>query len=65
MTIEAQLEKVLYRYDELRDLLAGADGASFVRLSKEFAELEPVAAAVQRALRVRVREAESGLQVAS
>ncbi len=53
MNIEAQLEKVLYRYDELRDLLAGADGSSFVRLSKEFAELEPVAAAVQALKRLR------------
>ncbi len=53
MNLDAQLEKVLYRYDELRELLASGDGASFARLSKEFSDLEPVVAAVQALKKVR------------
>ncbi len=50
MNLEAQLDKVLYRFDELHALLASGEPGSFAKLSKELSDLEPVAQAV-RALR--------------
>ena len=50
MDLDAALDRVLTRHAELTALLASregaADGQTFVRLSKEMAELEPVAASV-------------------
>ena len=61
MSLDAQLDKVLYRYDEVREALAAGDGASFARLSKELAEIEPVVLAVQalKSARGQMAEAEA------
>ncbi|MBC7905972.1 MAG: peptide chain release factor 1 [Rhodospirillaceae bacterium] len=53
MNLDLHLEKVLYRYDELRELLSSGDGASFAKLSKEFSDLEPIVNAVQALKKVR------------
>jgi peptide chain release factor 1 len=47
MNLEAQFDKVLYRYDEIRELLSAGDASSFAKLSKELSELEPVVESVQ------------------
>jgi peptide chain release factor 1 len=48
MNLDAQFDKVLYRYDELRELLsAGAESQAIARLSKELSELEPVVEALR------------------
>jgi len=46
MDLDAQFDKVLYRYDELREQLA-AGGGDFARQSKEFSDLGPVVEAIQ------------------
>ena len=59
MSIQHSLERVATRYLELRDALspsATVDPETFQRLSKEFAELTPVAEAVEE-LRRRLTEA--------
>lgn len=53
MNLDIHLEKVLYRYDELRELLASGDGSTFAKLSKEFSDLEPIVNAVQALKKVR------------
>ncbi|MBC7954171.1 MAG: peptide chain release factor 1 [Rhodospirillaceae bacterium] len=53
MNLDLHLEKVLYRYDELRELLATGDGSTFAKLSKEFSDLEPIVNAVQALKKVR------------
>ncbi|MEW5726559.1 MAG: peptide chain release factor 1 [Pseudomonadota bacterium] len=53
MNLDAQLEKVLYRYDELREQLASGDGGSFAKLSKELSDLEPIVEAVQALKKAR------------
>lgn len=53
MNLDLHLEKVLYRYDELRELLATGDGSTFAKLSKEFSDLEPIVTAVQALKKVR------------
>ncbi|WP_114392331.1 peptide chain release factor 1 [Oleisolibacter albus] len=54
------LAKVSQRYDELRDLMAsgGLAGDAFVKASQEFAELEPVAAAIAEMRKARADRAE-------
>jgi peptide chain release factor 1 len=47
MSVADKLERVLTRVEELKHLLSTADGAQFGTLSKELAELEPVAEKVQ------------------
>ncbi len=59
MNLEAQLDKVLYRYDELREQLASGDGASFAKLSKELSDLEPIVEAVQVLKKARADMAEA------
>jgi peptide chain release factor 1 len=49
MNLDAQFDKVLLRYDEVRASLASGEATQsqdFVRLSKELAEIEPVAEAI-------------------
>lgn len=53
MNLDDHLDKVLYRYDELRELLSSADGSSFAKLSKEFSDIEPVVQAVQALKKAR------------
>ncbi len=51
---QARLDQVLDRYHEIEARMgAAADGAEIVRLSKEHAELRPVAEAVQALLKAR------------
>ncbi|AVM75135.1 peptide chain release factor 1 [Magnetospirillum gryphiswaldense] len=64
MTLDAQLDKVLYRYDELREQLAAGDGGSFARLSKEFSDIEPVVHAVQALKKARADMAEAEAMMA-
>jgi peptide chain release factor 1 len=47
MSVADKLDRVLARVDELKHLLSTADGGQFGALSKELAELEPVAEKVQ------------------
>ncbi|HSV28610.1 MAG TPA: peptide chain release factor 1 [Candidatus Omnitrophota bacterium] len=53
MNLDTQLDKVLYRYDELRELLSSGDGGSFAKLSKELSDLEPIVEAVQALKKAR------------
>ncbi|MBR9971890.1 peptide chain release factor 1 [Magnetospirillum sulfuroxidans] len=64
MTLDAQLDKVLYRYDELRELLAVGDGGSFAKLSKEFSDIEPVVNAVQALKKARADMVEAEAMMA-
>jgi peptide chain release factor 1 len=64
MNLDAQLDKVLYRYDELRELLSSADGSSFAKLSKEFSEIEPVVGAVQALKKARSDMEEAEIMMA-
>ena len=59
MDLQQNLDRVATRYLELRDALSGAnvDPDNFQRLSKEFAELTPIAESVEE---LRRRRAEAG-----
>jgi peptide chain release factor 1 len=62
MSLEQRFDKVLSRCDEVRDLLASGesgDSQTFARLSKELAELEPVADAVRRLRKLRAEMEDS------
>ncbi|SDB61961.1 peptide chain release factor 1 [Belnapia rosea] len=54
MSISDKLDRVLTRAEEVRHLLATADGSQFGALSKELAELEPLVERVE-ALRAAIR----------
>lgn len=56
MNLQAQLDKVLYRYDELRELLASGDATAFAKSSKELSDLEPIVAAINA-----LRQAQTGM----
>ncbi|MBI2239633.1 MAG: peptide chain release factor 1 [Magnetospirillum gryphiswaldense] len=64
MSIDAQLDKVLYRYDELREMLSSGDGSSFAKLSKELSDIEPVVQAVQTLKKARADMADAELMMA-
>ncbi|MBI5165810.1 MAG: peptide chain release factor 1 [Magnetospirillum sp.] len=64
MNLDAQFDKVLYRYDELREQLAAGDGASFARLSKEFSDIAPVVEAIQSLNKARAQMAEAEAMMA-
>jgi peptide chain release factor 1 len=56
MTVNANLDLILRRYEELGSRLsAGVAGAEYAKLSRELAELEPIAGAI-RTLRAKERE---------
>ncbi len=56
---QARLDQVLDRFNEVEARMgAASDGAEIVRLSKEHAELKPVADAVQALARLRAEQAE-------
>ena len=59
MSYQQNLERVATRYLELRDTLSGVvdDPDKFQRLSREFAELTPVAEAIEE---LRLRQSEAG-----
>jgi peptide chain release factor 1 len=59
LSYQQNLERVATRYLELRDTLSGAvgDPETFQRLSREFAELTPVAEAIEE---LRLRQSEAG-----
>jgi peptide chain release factor 1 len=59
VSYQQNLERVATRYLELRDTLSGAvgDPETFQRLSREFAELTPVAEAIEE---LRLRQSEAG-----
>ncbi len=59
MSFEQNLERVATRYLELRDSLSGRvdDPEAFQRLSREYAELTPIAAAIEE---LRARQYEAG-----
>jgi peptide chain release factor 1 len=52
MNLDAQFDKVLYRYDELRAQLAAGEG-EFARLSKEYSDLGPVVEAIEALKKAR------------
>jgi peptide chain release factor 1 len=53
MSFEENLSKLLGRYDELQELMNNAGGQNFVQLSKEFAELGPIVAEIQKLRQVQ------------
>ena len=56
MTVNANLDLILRRYEELGSRLSvGVAGAEYAKLSRELAELEPIAASI-RTLRAKERE---------
>src|SRR5580658_6528833 len=56
MNLDAHLDTILRRHDEIGHRLgAGASGAEFSELSREYAELEPLAASI-RGLRAKEKE---------
>jgi peptide chain release factor 1 len=56
MNLDAHLDTILRRHDEIGDRLgAGVSGAEFSDLSREYAELEPLAASI-RTLRAKEKE---------
>ncbi|MDA8229921.1 MAG: peptide chain release factor 1 [Magnetospirillum sp.] len=62
MNLDAQFDKVLYRYDELREQLSsgeGLDSQSFAKVSKEFSDLGPVAEAIRALNKARADMAEA------
>ena len=63
MNLDTQLDRVLYRYDELRELLTSGDGASFAKLSKEFSDIEPVVNAVQALKKARADMADAEIMM--
>ncbi|MEM7021724.1 MAG: PCRF domain-containing protein, partial [Pseudomonadota bacterium] len=56
--LEAKLDGILRRHDELAELMATASSDAYMALAKEFAEIDGVAASIQ-ALRATRTEAES------
>ena len=66
MSLTDALERVLARHDELRDLLSaqGLAADQFAKLSKEYADLTPVAEAVQEVQRARQELADAEAMLA-
>ncbi|AWK87921.1 peptide chain release factor 1 [Azospirillum thermophilum] len=66
MSLDEKFNKVMARHDELRDALAAglADSGEFARLSKEYADLTPVAEAIAELKRART-ESEDLAQMAA
>jgi peptide chain release factor 1 len=66
VTLDDKFDKVLARHDELRDALAAgtADSGSFARLSKEYSDLEPIAAAISELKRAKAEAADLAAMIA-
>jgi peptide chain release factor 1 len=63
MNLDLQLDKVLYRYDELREALAAGQG-DFAKLSKEYSDLGPVVEAIQSVNKARADMADAEAMMA-
>jgi len=61
VSLEEKYNKVAARHDELRDTLAGGalDAATYARLSKEYADLTPLAEAIAELKRIRQEQADA------
>ncbi len=66
MILDEKLDRVVARYEELRDTLAvGMDGSvASIRLSKEYADLTPVAEAIADLKRLRAEAQDMGSMIA-
>ncbi|HYD68665.1 peptide chain release factor 1 [Azospirillum sp.] len=66
MTLDEKFDKVLARHDELRDALAAgtADSGSFAKLSKEYSDLEPIAAAISELKKAKAEAADLASMIA-
>ncbi|HYH17050.1 MAG TPA: peptide chain release factor 1 [Azospirillum sp.] len=66
MTLDEKFDKVLARHDELRDALAAgtADSGTFAKLSKEYSDLEPIAAAIAELKKAKAEAADLAAMIA-
>ena len=66
MTLDEKFDRVMARHDELRDALAGgmADSGAFARLSKEYADLTPVAEAIAGLKKAKAEAADTAALIA-
>ena len=66
MSLDERFNKVLARHDELRDALAAgtADSGSFAKLSKEYSDLEPIAAAISELKKAQAEAADLAAMIA-
>ncbi|HEY0837540.1 MAG TPA: peptide chain release factor 1 [Azospirillum sp.] len=66
MTLDEKFDKVLARHDELRDALAAgtADSGTFAKLSKEYSDLEPIAAAISELKKAKAEAADLASMIA-
>ncbi|MEI8395485.1 MAG: peptide chain release factor 1 [Rhodospirillaceae bacterium] len=66
MNMEEKFDRVVARYDELRDTLArgATDPAVFARLSKEYSDLTPIAEAIGAVRKVRGEAADLAAMIA-
>lgn len=68
MDFSLKLNRILARYEELRDVLASStmeNPAEFAKLSKEFADLTPIAEAIQLLQRYRNEAADMAILLAT
>jgi len=62
MNLDQQFDRVLYRYDEVRAQLSrgdGLDSQTFVKLSKELSDMEPVVHSIQTMFKTKADLAEA------
>ena len=66
MSLDEKFNKVLARHDELRDALAAgtADSGAFAKLSKEYSDLEPIAAAISELKKAKAEAADLAAMIA-
>ncbi|MBL8702632.1 MAG: peptide chain release factor 1 [Alphaproteobacteria bacterium] len=66
MSIEAKLNGVVSRYEEIRDRMTAADldPRDFQKLAKEFSDLEPMVAAIRELTRLRTELGDLGAMIA-
>ena len=66
MSLDEKFDKVMARYDELRDTLAAglAESGDFARLSKEYADLTPIAEAIAELKKGRAEAADLAEMIA-
>ncbi|WP_448191702.1 peptide chain release factor 1 [Azospirillum sp. sgz301742] len=66
MSLDEKFKRVLARHDELRDALAAgtADSGAFAKLSKEYSDLEPIAAAIAELKKARAEAADLAAMIA-
>ncbi len=67
MNLDQQFDKVLYRYDEVRAQLSqgdAMDSQTFVKLSKELSEMEPIVVSIQSLFKAKEELAEAEILMA-